>query len=248
MTPHPIEQHHTALPSSSELAKQVRDWFLNEEERLGRAAYFKEALPLLEALTISFAHAAFQELFSSAGEWLQRTLAKPDTSNAEHRLFFRWLVRCLWQQGLLVGEAGAPRLDTAAIPPAEEIWQTIVREYPACLPELVLIGRVGLHLPALLTGATDPQALAVSMWRSHASDTLCNDSPAYLGTRLAAEQILRNLTVAWPVNRRLRVLEIADSASELGRQLSQALPESHIDYVLAVSGEEIRVRLQCQRR
>lgn len=246
LLPHPAEQQSVALPPSAKLAKQLRTWFADEENKLERTTYFKEALPLSEALTISFAHAAFQELFASRGEWLQQALTNPETVDGIPGPFFRWLAGCLRQEELLVEEGGTWRLKATDIPLAEEIWRTLLRDYPACLPELVQVGRVGRHLPALLTGEADGRSFLEQLRRSHPCETLYDDSPTYRGARLATQQILRNLAETWPANQRLRILEIAGGASELPRQLAGLLPEDRLDYVIAQADEEACARLRAE--
>ncbi|PZP56032.1 MAG: type I polyketide synthase WcbR, partial [Azospira oryzae] len=184
LQPHPAEQRSTQLPATADLAKGLRDWFAGEETRLSRAAYFREMLPLFEALAVSFAYGGFQALFANRADWLQRALAEPASVDARVRPFFLWLAGVLQQEGLLVVQDGAWRLEQSSIPPAEAIWQSLLRDHPACLPELVPIGRIGRHLPTLLTGEMDVDVFMESLCRSPMGERRPDDAPAYLGTRL----------------------------------------------------------------
>lgn len=247
LKPLAIEQLQNILPPSRELAKQLRAWFVEAESGLQRDAYFKGALPLFEALTVSFARDAFQELLARRGDWLQQALNRPEIVDASLRPLFLWLSRVLRREGLLVKHStGTLKLEETDLPAAQSIWRTLLRDYPASLPELVFTARVGRRLTAVFGGEIDGRALAEGLRRSHQSETLFDDSPAYLGTRLAVQQILRIVAADWPTHRRLRVLEVGAGGSGLARQLSDAIPGNRLDYVIAHADEEVRARLQAE--
>ena len=241
------EQLRAELPSSSNLAERLRAWFDREEPSLLRHAYFKSALPLFEALAVSFARDAFQELFAKQGGWVQRALTHPESVEEACRPFFRWLAGVLREEGLLIERpAGTWQLATTDLPSAQSIWRTLLRDCPASLPELVFAARVGRRLSALLTQASDAQALREAMQLSHQAEALYQDSSSYLGTRLAVQQVLLNVAEQWPQHRRLRVLEISAGASRAVQQLLECFPEDRLDYVIAHADEPIRARLQAE--
>lgn len=243
LCPHQAEQQTVSLPNNSDMARQVATELASAEAGLGREAYFKETLPLFEALSVSFIYGTFQELFVHRAAWLQRLLGNPAEVETVPVPFFRWLMSCLQQEGLLHEDAGVWRLEATDIPPAEEIWRTLLRDYPACLPELLQMGRIGRQLPKLLTGECDGRSFLGALRGSHLMETLYTDSPAYLGTRHATQQVLQDLARTWPAHRRLRVLEIASGLSEFPRQLAGLLPEDRLDYVLAQPDADARDRL-----
>lgn len=246
LVPHMLEQQSMDLPANSKLLKPLSAWFGEAESRLQRTAYFEEIFPLFDALVISFAYAAFQQLFADQDEWLQQVLTSSSRVEESPSDFMRWLIECLRQEGLLVKDGNSWRLEPTDIPPPDDIWRTLLRDYPACLPELVSVGRVGRHLVELLNGKADGASLLSQLRLSHPCETLYDDDPAYLGVRLAIQQTLRSLAANWPSHRRLRVLEISAGASELPRQLGELLPPDRIDYVLAHYDEEICARLQAE--
>lgn len=237
LRPHPAEERMTELPSSRMLAEQLHASLDDCGGR--RQLWFKETLPLFEALTLSFAYDAFHALTQKEPEVLQRL---KETSS-----YARWLVGLLQQEGIFVEQDGQWHLTSGGdLPPAADIWQALLRDTPACLPQLSLIGRVGRHLPELLSGEVDSRQFLEALRRSLAVETLYDDDPAYLGIRLAVENTLRYLASSLPVHRRLRVLEIAAGPSELPRKLINALPEDRLDYVLALADEEIVQRQQVE--
>ncbi len=247
LKPLAIEQLASRLPSSRELAKQLSLWFIEAEGELQRAAYFKGALPLFEALTVAFARDAFQELFVRRGEWLQRALTEPHVIAAAIRPFFTWLAGMLRQENLLLqSPSGVWRLEASDLPAAHNIWRTLLRDYPASLPDLVFAARIGRQLAALLSGESDSLALADGLRHSHQLETLYNDAPAYVGTRLAVQRILRGIVNDWPPQSRLRVLEVDVSESGLARHLIRQFSEQRFDYVIAHADAEVRARLQAE--
>lgn len=101
-------------------------------------------------------------------------------------------------------------------------------------------------MPEVLTGEIEARKFLQALRRSPVVETLHDDDLAYLGTRLAAETILAGLAGSWPSHRRLRVLEISAGSSELPRRLNGILTEDLLDYVLAPTDEETRLRLQAE--
>jgi acyl transferase domain-containing protein len=236
LRPHPADETHSDLPASSDLAALARSGLAD----LGteRRTWFKETLPLIEALTLSFAHDACRQL---ARQYPQDWPAQLETAHG------RWLAHLLNREGLLRKDAGAWRLvDTADLPAAETLWPTLLRDSPASLAHLALLGRIGPRLPALLRGETDGRELLNEIRQSPLAEALHDDDPVYLGVRLALESILRHLARGWPAARRLRILEIADGSSELPGTLIGLLPEDRLDYVLALPDEAARARRQSE--
>lgn len=128
LQPHPAESLKAELPSSLELLNLLRPAFVGREDVLRRHTWFKETLPLFEALALSFATEAFKALFERRPDWLQAALSDPAASPYLH-----WLATCLRQEGLLFELDGAWRLESSyEVPPPEEIWQALLRDAPAC--------------------------------------------------------------------------------------------------------------------
>lgn len=237
LQPHPADSMATKLPSTHELAKALRHAMDGQNEL--RRKWFGEALPLFEALVISFAFEACRVIADGDGDALGRLAASTDP-------YTRWLTGLLRQEGLLVEREGRWALaDDDALPVAEDIWRTLEREHSGSLPQLVLLGRVGRRLPSLLLKESDRSQFANSLWRMPIAEILYQDDPAYSGTRQAIEQILHRLASDFAMHRRLRVLEIAAGPSEAPRAALSILPEERLDYVLALP-EEVAERQQAE--
>jgi len=247
LQPHASEQSRTDVAPSAQLAERLRAWFDREEPLLLRHAYFKSSLPLFEALAVSFARDAFQDLFAKRGGWVQRSLTHPESVEEACRPFFRWLGNMLRDEGLLVERStGTWQLVATDLPSAQSIWRTLLRDCPASLPELVFAARVGRRLAALLTKASEAERLTEALQISHQAEALFQDSSSYLGTRLGVQQLLCSVAEQWPQHRRLRILEISAGASRVVQQVLDCFPEDRLDYVIAHPDEPIRARLQTE--
>lgn len=238
LCPHPAEGLLTELPSSQELAEQIQLGMERQTEQ--RRTWFKEALPLFEALVVSFAFAACRTMAQTEEDALHHLATSTDP-------YTRWLTGLLRQEGLLFEQEGRWLLaEDNNLPAAEEIWRTLEREHSTSLPQLVLLGRVGRNLPHLLMNEPDRREFLNALWRAPAAETLYQDDQVYSGTRQATENILHQLAKELPSHHRLRVLEIAAGPSEVPRAMLAALPEDRLDYVLALPSEAIASRQQAE--
>lgn len=245
--PDPDRRPAPAGPPTHALAVQVRARLADLEPVLRRRQYLHSGVPLFDALVVSFAFAAFRVLDESHGPWLQQVLADPEAMAPQRRPYFRWLVRCLGEAGLLEATGGAWRLDhDGAPPPADEIWRTVLAEVPDALPELLFVGRVGRRLEALLRGEEDAAALLEAIRQSHHQEPLFDDAPAYRAMNVALRELVQGLHGGWPADRPLRILEISGGSGELTRQLVPTAPADNVEYVVACADPARLARLQAE--
>lgn len=236
MQPHPEDGRVVTLPGVRELLEELQAGFNGMREE--REAWFKETLPLFEALILAFAYEAFQKLAQERPDNWWHSLVKP---------YGDWMTHLLITEGLLKKtDAGWTLADNSDLPPANELWRTIIADSPACLPKLTLLGRVGRHLPQLLSGERDCSRFLDELRQSAAAEDLYNNDPTYRGTHFASETVLRHLARELNPAPRLRVLEISAGSSELPKVLIDTLPEDRFDYVLAVASDEVRARQQAE--
>lgn len=236
LAPHPLDGIQTETPAIPEIATQMRALLAGIE--YDREKWFKETLPLIEVLTVSFVYEACQQLAAQYPQHWQQMLASP---------YGQWLTTLLSNEGLLEEQDGQWALSANShLPSAEELWQTILRDSPASLPQLSVIGRVGRQLPALLSGTVDGQELLHELQHSPIAEALYDHDPAYLGLSQAIENTLGKMASTWPDSRRLRVLEISAGPSELPKTLIDLLPEDRFEYVLALPSDMMQSRQQAE--
>lgn len=226
LRPHPVEGLVAELPSTSVVFETL--WLSMAEQVGPRTRWFNEVLPLFEMLVLAFSFEAFWTIARKDDDALQALLTTSEP-------YTRWLSSLLRQEALLFEQTGRWQLaDSSDFPAAEVIWRTLEREQYAGLPHLVLLGRVGRHLPHLLINPSERHNFIKALRRSSACERLYQDDPAYAGVRQAVGHLLLFLTNELPAHRRLRVLEIAEGPSEVLRELCAALPEDRLDYVIAL--------------
>lgn len=234
LAPHPADAGASPLPPIDTLQAMTAEALAGVTAQ--RSAWLKETLPLLEALTLSFGYEACQKLSGR-----QRLGCMPKTPLG------RWLSRLLESEGLLERMQDTWELNGKAdLPASQELWQILLRDAPACLPQLALLGSVGTQWAALLEESVDGSALQSELKRSPVAETLYHSDPAYLGVRMVLEHMLRQLAQSWPSDRRMRVLEISAGLSELPKTLLNTLAPDHLDYVLALSDDSLHARLQVE--
>ncbi|WP_207389773.1 type I polyketide synthase [Aquitalea sp. USM4] len=226
---------HMALPDAVSSARRVLCRLADE-----RLVWFKQTLPLSEVLVLSFAYEAFRQLAQRRpDDWFQAFRTRLATPHA------RWLADLLSSEGLLRQEAGAWHIESAAdLPPAQELWQTLLRDTPDYLPHLALLGRAGRALPGLLDGSLDAAKLQEELQHSPVAEVLYGDDPAYVGVRHALEGVMASLAASKPASRRLRVLELAAGYSDLPNVLISVLAEDQFEYVLAQPDDSLFARQQ----
>ncbi len=233
LRPHPLDSMQTRLPAAAALLQHAEN-ALAVHARL-RQVWFTQTLPLTEALVLSFAYEACQQLCLEHGQdWLQ--LLKTQ--------YGRWLVGLMRRESLLVANAeGVLELvDDSGLPAAHELWRAVLQDNPECLPQLSLLGRVGSQLVGLLSVTVDASSLASELHHSPIAEALHHADPAYAGVRMALEAMLTGVASDWPVSRRLRILEISAGPSDLPHVLLAALPADRFDYVLALAEPALQAR------
>jgi acyl transferase domain-containing protein/NADPH:quinone reductase-like Zn-dependent oxidoreductase/acyl carrier protein/NADP-dependent 3-hydroxy acid dehydrogenase YdfG/SAM-dependent methyltransferase len=245
LTPHPAERASAGLAGNRAWAEIAQAALEALAGPLAREAYFHDALPLSDALVVSFAFRSFRELEARGGGWVARALEEPQSMAPERRALFQWLATRLQAAALLARDEDGWHLNlNRAPPPPEDIFRTLLADFPDSLPELLCVGRVGRRLADLIDGRIDQQALSGGIRGSHLLEPLFETAPAYRATNLALAELLDAIARQWPRNRRLRVLEIGNGTSELPHRLETRLDPDRIDYVIAGTGGERHSRLQ----
>jgi len=121
-----------------------------------RARFSREVEPLLEALCDRYALDALTALAADDGTLTAAALHELTARAPDSAALLQHLInRAVASGDAQPTESGwtlAPADADAAS--AADIWNTLLREYPDFFPAVHALGRVGLHLPALLQGQT----------------------------------------------------------------------------------------------
>lgn len=241
------DQTTADLGSNNALTKAHRLWFAERESSLDRRAYIQEASPLLEALTVSFVHEAFSRAFQESPQTIQLALSQSESEQTQGHQYFKWMVGLLQQEGLLIhAPDGGFQLQSAELPQARHIWQTLLRDYPLNVSELVLAARIGCALPDVVCKGEPSRDFLDKLLNSRQFQAMYDDSPTYHGTALAMQRALQTITQSLPLNRRLRVLEFVSGANSCAQALMEQMPGVQLDYVVVHGEEDGRDRLRLQ--
>jgi phthiocerol/phenolphthiocerol synthesis type-I polyketide synthase C len=236
LSPHPDEAAQCFLPNTEALGALARAALDGVEPE--RRAWFNEALPLLEALVLAMAREGLERLMDK-GTLDASALA--GTSS-----YGRWIQGLLQREGQLTLQDGSWRLTEADdLPAAGDIWRTLLRDFPACLPQLALLGRVGLHFPSLLVEPERNRDFLAALMETPVAESYYSD-PAYSGIGTAIGGVLREIASGLPAGRRLRVLEATAGVDCQTRERCRLLPDEKLDYVLACADDKVLQRQQAE--
>jgi acyl transferase domain-containing protein/NADPH:quinone reductase-like Zn-dependent oxidoreductase/acyl carrier protein/NADP-dependent 3-hydroxy acid dehydrogenase YdfG len=239
LRPHPSEECASFLPAAAELAARCHAAVADMEPQ--RRAWFEEALPMLELLVLAFAREGMEHLERNAPDSMLQLAATPSR-------YARWLCRLLEGEGLLRLRDGRWELTAAEpLPAARSIWRELLRDFPECLPQLALLGRVGQNLPRLLSGHAPGADFLASLFRASEPESF-HENPGYVGVNTAIAGVLGDLASSLPAGRRVRVLEVSAGTSGLAREACRVLAEDRLEYVLAAVDDRLMQRVQAENQ
>lgn len=224
LCPRPCASSVSAIPPLDEIINQLHSFA--DENAVQRGFWFQQALPLLEATTISFALRAFHGLAADNPSWYQ-LLSGP---------YAQWLSRLLQGEGLLVAQADKWRLaPLSEFPPAEELWQEALQKASASLPSLMPVGRVGIWLEDILRGRMVGTTLLDKVRHAPVTGDSRSVDPVYAEIDRAVHRVVSEVAQKVPSHMRLRVLEITDFHIGLTETLADYLPADRFEHVMTLS-------------
>ncbi|WP_233238555.1 type I polyketide synthase [Bordetella sp. LUAb4] len=126
-------------------------------------------------------------------------------------------------------EEGSGR-DETAVPTAADIWNSLLRDYPDYFPAILAAGRVGMHLPALLTGAADiEQIVPRSATPTALSRMMLGAARGQMLAETLSEAVQHAVRMRAP-GRRVAILEVAQGLPLIGNACCAALDFDVADY------------------
>lgn len=202
------------------------------EANLQREKHFTQIAPLFEVLATAFAWEALQQLFADVAQpaSVQELQVKHAIIEAQLPLLQR-LLSLLEEDGLAEQQNGRWQLaEDADLPASQDIWLAILGDSPAHVPELVLLGRCGEHLLAVLQGKIEAASL-LQPAKSSSYEHWLDSSPSFRASNIALASMVKQLAAEWPTNQRLRILELAGDRAALTQLVLPLLPEARVDYL-----------------
>ena len=142
------------------------------------------------------------------------------------RLLGRY-IEMLEEEGLTRAvDGGWTLIEDEALADPRRLWQDLVRDYPARVAELILVGRCGEHLAAILTGALDPLSIFNVVTLEHLYET----SPVSAFYNAVIGDVIDDLVRTWPAHRKLRILEVGAGTGGVTTNILSRLPDDRTEY------------------
>lgn len=205
------------------------------------ARYAEEVDPLLESLCDGFSLDALRQI-APDGQLVPQALVTELCRYApESALLLQHTISRLTAAGFV--ETGAAGVHLTAPDGNEsgttDIWNTLLREYPDYAQIVHAVGRVGLHLPALLRGEATLDAVCprASTPASIGRSALGAASGQRLGTALRA--VLAQAQANRLPGQRLAVIEVGQAAPLFAFSCCDALDFNVADYCYASSNPDV---------
>ncbi|MFM0007016.1 SDR family NAD(P)-dependent oxidoreductase [Paraburkholderia dipogonis] len=224
-----------ALPAPAVLVERASARLVMREDSAQRARHLNETLPLLDVLASLYALNALNAI----GAFAQPRL--PALANAS--LLAR-LAQMVVEDGLARFEGDRLVRDDAAcaaMPALDTLWRDVLADSPAHVAELTLLAHLGAALPRVLRdetfGAAAP-ALLSPTGRSLV-EQFFDASPTWSHTRAMLAACATQALAAWQRTRRLRVLEIGATSTEVLQPLDIGMSASQCEHVLAGTHQQL---------
>jgi len=237
--PHPLSPNPGAPLALEELSgtlcKSLHKVPLQKAHRL----YTEEIEPLLDALCSSFAAQALKTLFGGetdiTREFIQAQIEKVPEVAA---LLMRLLGMMEEDQLLRATETGWRYLANDSRPSPQQIWNSLVADYPDYFSMFHAVGCVGLHLESILAGrqtakAVYPRECTLAALSHH---TLGIDGIQSIGNGIIA--VTRQWLGQLPESRRLRIIELSRGQPSYAAQILPVIESSRCDYTVATPSQD----------
>jgi len=251
--PRPRRESRRALrlPSPLEAARICAQRLHAPARASSRMRFAHEVEPLLDALCAAFAERALHEL---AGE----DALDPSAWEATGRItresgpLARYLLQLLAEEGVVQAVTGAWQWTLPAgewrFPAPEDIWNTLIADYPEYAPIIARAGAAGLRLgEQLRTGASAAERERRLQENATAWADACTQEEAVAVFR-AIQDVLAAMQTLQPIEARLRVLYISGAlpAEEVGFASWPSLDRDRCDVLIAATSrhtlDDLRAR------
>lgn len=196
--------------------------------------YDEEIEPLLDALCSGFAAQALKTLSDGDDGLTREALQARMEKVPEIAPLLVNLLGILEEDGTLCATAEGWRFAESAddISP-QDIWNSLVADYPDHFPLFHAVGRVGLHLEEILDGRLSasevlPRECSLSTL-PHQTMGVANIQSIGGSLRTIVFHLLKQL----PANSRFRIVELSEGPSSYAAQILPSIDFDRCDYVLA---------------
>ncbi len=229
----------TPLPSVGEFAQRCAARLHAPERQAARRRFSQEFEPLLDALCTSFAAKGLREL---AGDQPiePRKLIESGRIAATSASMLRNLLQLLVEDGVLqeIGTQWLWRTEVT-LPEPDEIWRSLITDYPEYAPLTARVGSAGLRLAERLRAGTHDglvkgsHAGTLSTW----ADACTQQQAGEVAEALA--DALRDAVAALAPHARLRILRVVGASPAEGPALMPLLDADRCDVVIGTATQAL---------
>jgi phthiocerol/phenolphthiocerol synthesis type-I polyketide synthase C len=226
-----------ALPAVGELASHCAARLHTPERLAARRRFSQEFEPLLDALCAAFAARGLREL---AGDQPiePRALIESGRVAANSAPLLSNLLQLLTEDGVVqsIGNQWLWRTDVT-LPNPEDIWTSLITDYPEYALLTARVGAAGLHLSSRLHAGM--QAGIAKAGHSDTASTWadgCTQQEAAEVAEVVADLLCR-AAAAQPPHARLRVLRVVGAAPAEGLALVPLLDADRCDVVIGTASQ-----------
>lgn len=201
---------------------------------------FESLMPLLDLLIGYFIYDAIVDILGDRREFSLEDLITNSTGEFAQSALLEWCFTILVEDHYLQKmENGLYHVTPPNEPiDAYALWNLLLREYPDYITELLFIGRIGMNLLSILSGAMSLEELSYASNKNDALRHFIEDSPLRQGIHDLIDKTFSSICEQWSDQRRLRVLEVGYSNSALSNQLIQRCSPKKTDYYVLTTDEQ----------
>ncbi len=234
--PHPLSSAAAPRRLFEQLQKKFTDIAHGSAGRGALKRYTTEVEPLLDGLCDRFAARALKSLAADGQALRQEDVLACANANPETAPLLARLIGMLEEDKAITAAGNEWHFQAdEGLPSAEDIWNSLVSDYPDYLPVFHSVGRVGMHLADLLRGRRRLEQL---LPRECTPSRLTHQVLADAGLP-AMEHALRDLVALslsqLPAGKRLRIVEIGAGSPSFAANVCKAVDFNRCDYVFATT-------------
>lgn len=237
--PH-INAETNATISNKAIQSTFNSLLKNLELNTPEQRYSEEVEPLLDILCSQFIKQSLQQLFSNEKTLSTEKIHALISNTPEIEPFLHFLLKTAQnEQYISFNEQSWSMLqsDDEQIS-AQDIWNSLVADYPDYFQIIHSVGRIGLHINSLINGSLTfkqvcPQETTITTLNQLALGAENNQKIA-----LILRNLILDATSTLPEGNRLSILEISEGSPSFAIDICLAIDFISGDYIFASTSEE----------
>ena len=241
---HPLSFLPVLYPSSSSLVDTMEPIIETLTKQHHRIAYHEEVRPLCRVAILSHCYSYLTSYIEPGTPFTLDELCASVKTSKQMTPYMAYMLQTLNSAGLATEEDGVWCLEASSdLPPAVDVWKTIVADYPDFLAESVILGRLGLHYSALLQGKATFDEI-ISQGSGGGIDTFNSHSPTSRFHYTILLNAIRELFKTLNIGRQLRIMEIGAGTGDLIDNILPGLPVDSYEYIATDNHDELIEQLK----